>query len=332
MKFAIVLPGKSIPPHIVDCLKEQPARSGFYNWLFAFKGEIKTWETIKDNLEEYDVLQVNMSPVDMMLVPEIRRKLGRSSSTKLVLNNDYVCEYWDNWRIDPFRYEQIQREGDMVFGTEKHQVSQMIKGSFCMPHPSNTKILKRFGVDPLSKKNSIGVICHWWAQSNLHAYNTARWVKEEYGLDEINAYGYSKKEPMERYSGVMYNNIYDLMDFPSFLTMIQQEKILYDPNPFHTYGRNGVEAACLKMPVVGSDRVFSYSKLFPSLVCDPYDRCATMSKFKLAMDEKKVGDWLDFAYQEVEYFNYENSKARYMTALEESERRGGYEWYQKQTL
>ena len=123
-----------------------------------------------------------------------------------------------------------------------------------------------------------------------------------------------------------------LMNFPDFATTAQQQRCIFDPNPFHTYGRNGVEAACLRIPVVGSDRVFSYNKLFPGLCGEPYNFYSNMRLFEKAMKNPDKGDlknMMDFAYEEVEYFNYKNSLERFNHALDICRDRGGYKYYEK---
>ena len=334
MKYTQIIPGSKIPEHIIDCLNEQPARSGMYNWIFAHKGEINVWDDVKDRLEDFDVVQVNMSPIDMPIIPEIRRRLGENSKTKLVLNNDYVCEYWGKWGLDHLRYDQIQRMGDMVFGTEPHQVSNMINGSFCIPHPTNTKILKHLGVDKQLKENSVAFIYHWWAGQSHLASRTLRIVQEKYGLKKTKMFGYQPKpgtDEMKTYNKFMFNEVSPLEQFPDFIQTLQKEKAIFDPNPYHTYGRNGVEAACLGIPVVGSNRVLSYNELFPDLVCDPFDHNEIMRKFKIIFECPEImKSILKVAYEKVEMFNYENSVKKYEDALKIAVDRGGHKWYQKQ--
>ena len=328
VKFTHLLPGKEIPDNIKKCLEEQPARSGMYNWIFVHKGEINTWGTIKDNLDDYDQIQMNMSPKDMILIPLIRRAL-KGSSTKLILNNDYVCEYWHQWDIDPYKYDRLQRMGDMVFGTEPHQVSQMIDGTFCIPHATNTKVLKHLG--SVYDEDSVGFIFHWWAGDTYIGSRTLKKIQKKFGIKSSRVYGYWEQwDKMRKYKTYMFDDIAPLMRFPEFAQRIQGEKVIYDPNPCHTYGRNGVELACFRKPVVGSDRVFSYNKLFPDLVCDPFDYRATEKKFKLALNNDKVQDILDKAYKDVEYFNYDNSRKRWKEACDIAFDRGGTQWYTKQ--
>jgi len=331
MKYLQLIPARIIPENIKSCLEEQPARSGLYNWIFAFKGDYGTYWSHKEDLEKYDIVQINMSPVDMPLIPELRRLL-RGSSTKLVLNNDYVCERWGDWGVDPFYFQNIQRQADMVFSTEPHQVSQMIEGTYTLPHPTNTVVLKHLGTD--QKEDSIGFIYHWWAPQNKYLpYLAIEKVRKKYGIKKSTIFGdvESSSDMMNKWTNVMFNERVPLLDFPTFAQRLQAERCIYDPNPFHTYGRNGVELACFRRPVVGSTRVFSYTYLFKELACAPYDMSETMKKFDLVFKENsKVDSILDRAYEQVEFFNYKNSKERYMAAFEESIDRGGYEWYQNQ--
>jgi hypothetical protein len=286
------------------------------------------FEQVKDDLENYDVVQVNMSPMDMTIIPEIRRRL-KSSSTQLVLNNDYVCEYWGKFGIDPYYYDMLQRMGDMVFGTEKHQVSNMINGSFCLPHPTNTKVLKRLGSD--HESDSIGFLYHWWAGETYLPNRVCEIAKKKFDIKKSRVYGYDPKyDNTEKFQKIMFDEKLPLMRFPQFAQMIQGERIVYDPNPCHTYGRNGVELACFRKPVVGSDRVQSYNKLFKPLTCDPFDTTKTLEIMdKVVRDTEEVQKAIDEAYKNVEYYNYRNAKKRFMEALEISKQRGGSAWYQQ---
>ena len=328
MKFLHTLIAREIPENIKQCLEEQPARSGMYNWIFAFRGSIASYWSVQDNLEDYDVIQVNMSPKDMPIIPMIREKL-RNSSTKLVINNDYICEYWGKFGLDPWQYDHIQKMGDMVFSTEPHQVSNMIKGTYLLPHPTNTRLLKHLGHN--EDRESIGFIYHWWAGSTHLPARTMALAANRYGLKTA-LYGYIKAgaNPVEneRWIPSMFDKVYPGMSFPEFAELIQGEKVVYDPNMFHTYGRNGVELACFRKPVIGSNRVFSYNKLFPDLTIDPLDHNDAMAKFDKVVNGK-IDDILDRAYDEVEYFNYKNSIERFKAALEESTERGGYKWYEE---
>lgn len=321
IRYTMILPGHKIPEHIQSCLAEQPSRAGLYNWIFAFKGEINTWNNVKDRLEDFDVVHLNMTPIDMPAIHEVREKLGWSSSTKLVLNNDYVCEQWDKWKIDPWKYDQVQRMGDMVFGTEPTQVSNMIEEAHCLPHPANTHVLKRLGVDKSEKEDSVGFINHWWDSKTYVPHRMLKKFQEKYKFKMKKIFGYSETgDLMNRWAGQMWEETVPLVKFPDYATKVQMEKVLFDPNSCHTYGRNGVEFACWNMPVVGSDRVDSYKKLFPDLIAPPFDHKANDKAFDIVFNKpEKVEEILKDAYEKVEYYNYENSKKRFLEALENSE-------------
>jgi hypothetical protein len=70
--------------------------------------------------------------------------------------------------------------------------------------------------------------------------------------------------------------------------------------------------------------------LFPELTCDPYDFNATMDCFDIVFNQpEKLKGILDRAYEKVEYFNYENSRKRFLDALKIAVERGGHTWYAK---
>ena len=137
---------------------------------------------------------------------------------------------------------------------------------------------------------------------------------------------------MQKYVAYMFDEVVHSCQFPEFAQKIQGERVLYDPNACHTYGRNGVELACFKKPVVGSNRVFSYNKLFPELTCDPYDNKKSLELLKMALrDNEKIAKICDRAYKEVEYFNYKNARKRWNEAIDICKDRGGVKFYEKQS-
>jgi len=113
-------------------------------------------------------------------------------------------------------------------------------------------------------------------------------------------------------------------DYPSYLYALNSCEMVYEPTTFHTYGRNTVDTACLGIPSVGSQNVFSMKHCFPEMACDPMDINKTVTIMdKVLKDKEWLQQQLDYAKQAVEYFNYDNSRERYLTALEESRKRCG---------
>ena len=74
-------------------IEEEITRTGLYQWVNVFNGEIKYPRDIID-FNKYDIIQINMSPQDLHEVYEVRKALGPNTKTKLVVNNDFTSELW----------------------------------------------------------------------------------------------------------------------------------------------------------------------------------------------------------------------------------------------
>jgi hypothetical protein len=323
-----------ITDSIQAAMAEVPKRSGMYNWVLAFQGDIYPWKNVtKEMLKDYDVIQVNMSRCDLILVPQIRRVLNsmpESERPMLVLNNDYVCEFWDNFQLHPDEYDELQKLGDMVFSTEHYQVSNMIEGTFCFPHPTNTKYLKK--LRGTKKSNTVAFIYHWWCGDTYTPWRIANKIKKKYNLDATRIYAYMdpKTDKMMKFNKFMWDEKIGGLDFVDYVEHLASNKLVLELTPYHTYGRNTVETACCKIPVIGSDRVFSCRENYPETSCDPYDGEEIMRLAdKWMTDEKWAQRQIDMAFEKVEYFNYENSRKRFMDALEICKKRGGWKYYQR---
>jgi len=302
---------------VKDCLEEVPRRGGMYNWLFLFKGEILPYQYV-DDFEKYDVIQVNMSAVDMNLIPEIRRKLGKSSSTMLVINNDYVAESWAGLGTHPLYYEQIQRLGDMVFGTEPYQTSCLIDGAFCMPHPHYVEVLKHVSIDEKDKESdSVAVMFHWWEGKTYLPALLIQKIKQQKRIF-ARIYGYREEyDDMKRWSKALWDERVTHLRYPDFIEHLLQNTIFIEPVQYHTYGRTTVDTAILGIPTVGSNRVFSMRKCFPYTSFDPVDiKGMTRAVLRLLEDEDFREKVVRKAKEQAEYFNYKNSKKRFLAALE----------------
>jgi len=302
-------------------MQEVPRRSGMYNWMFMFNGHMKAHKFIKPGeLDKYDVVQVNCSPMDMTLINKLHEQL-KNSSTMLVLNNDYVAEAWDGWNLPPDYYKSLLDKGDMIFGTEPCQTSHMGDRAYCIQHPTWTKMLKRYGRDEQKvRKGRIATVFHWWDGRTFSPHLCMQQLKQKHPHIWTKLYAYNPANDKScKYSKTMWDEIVPLMEYPDYLQDIMHNEMLYEPCQYHTYGRNTVDTACIGLPSVGSDRVWSLKHCFPEMVCDPGDLRKTKNIIEKVM---KGGPWLqeqmDYAYEAVEHFNYKNSKERYMTALEES--------------
>ena len=307
-------------------VQESPRRSGMYNWMYVHKGEMRAVDEMqKEDFEKYDVVQVNLSPVDQIIVPRIRRMLGNNSNTKLILNNDYVCEAWDGWNIHPQQFLDVQKLGDGLFGTEPYQTSNLIDGAFNMPHPTWTKSLKRYGRTAPGSRIKIGVMFHHWEKKHFLSASNIYQLRDELRKPvEAKLYGYMGPEfdLNARWVKSMWTKIMPMTDFPSFISDMSKNTMMYEPCTYHTYGRASVDSACIELPTVGSDRVGSMRRLWPNSCCDPTDGKKTRELMhKWLADKKWASEQLEFAYSNVDYYNYDNCRERYLKMLEEVDKR-----------
>lgn len=316
MKYLIL--ANKVSESVAQVFKEYPMRSGFFNWAKVMEADMLPYNHIKDDLEKYDVVHINLAPVDWWLAFDVRKRL-QNSSTKLVVNNDHVSEHWHRWNLDPNLYLQVQDCGDLVFGTEPYQVSQMIDKAICMPHPTNIKEIKIFKNRVKQKKNDvIGMFYHFYDETNLQKVLLTKSLKQDLKC-KMFLYNYVKEKNKESsISEYWFDKIFQQFEFPQFCMSLMRNKMMIELAEYHTYGRATVETAALGIPTVGSDRVFSMKHNFPKLVCDPLDHRKIRELAKKVWNNSKFRqEQIDYAYNACEYFNYANCKKRMMKALDE---------------
>lgn len=287
-----------------------PQPSGSYNWINVFKSAIGNYNNIKERLEEFDVVHVNLVPSSFSMAMDASDRL-KNSSTKLVFNNDYLPEIWQKWNYDPMVYFNIQKLADCVFGTEPIQVSQMIEGAHCIPHPTNTKEIKLF-------KGNGEFLSVIYNPYDKNMYNTAlmtQRLKDEFKL-KTKLINYRKNE-IHGLCKNYFDKIRGPLPFKEWLMELCTSKYAYLPHLFHSYNRTGVELACLGIPSVGSDRSYSLNICYPKTVCNPLDFKKTKELFKKLERDKFRQEVVDYAREKSEFFNYKNSKERYIKMLDE---------------
>ena len=303
-----------ITPEIKRTLEEMPARSGCYQWIFAHQGDIIQYSDDFEP-ENYDIVQVNGAPIDFPIVYKVRKKIGKNSSTKLVVNNDYVSEAWEKRNIMPALWEQVFEQGDMIFGTEPAQTSMLGDRAFCIPHPTNTRQLKHFRVPEKTIKQNkpvVSSVFHWWVGNVWNSYNA---TKELPIYSQLIAY--VKENDRFPLTKQMFDELVGPMAYEAYAETLLGSKAVLDLCPYHTYGRTTVDLACFEMPHIVSDRIYSGKLLWGDMAIDPYDIRAARNVLQDILNNKEwIQETIDSAYDKVEYFNHKNSLERYYRALE----------------
>ena len=311
---------QKITPSIQRCLEEIPRRGGMYNWLFLFKGGMMPISAVTPKiLEDYDVIQVNLAPIDQPLSFKIRKMLPKSSSTLIIGNNDYTCESWELWQTHPQLYEHSQDVCDSVFGTEPYQTSFLREDAFVIPHPHWTKMLKKIGTDDYDpERYRVGYNYHWWEAKSYASNIVIEKLRSKYPELITIMYGYNPvHDKMRQWQKVMWDIIQDPLSYPEFQRSLMTTRFLFENCSYHTYGRTTVDTAALGVPAVGTNRVWSMRVCYPNMCFDPFDAKSIYDCMNKIIEG---GSWLDtqmdIAKEQVEFFNYENSEKRYLEMVD----------------
>jgi len=297
-------------------IEEEITRTGLYQWINTFNGEIKYPRDVKD-YNDYDIVQVNMSLQDIPLVSNIWEQLGKNSKTKIILNNDYTTEAWGNTFTDPNTLKREISKADMLFGTEYYQTTALSeltgRKCFIIPHPADVKRLKA-----LPKKPKKDVISTIWRRYDRFSY-IPHLVTRNNGLT-TQLIGYDKNLDKRVWlTTTMFDYVVSGTNYFDFCDQMRESKIIYDPFTFHSYNRAIVDCAAMGVAVVGSNRTQSINLCYPYTSVDPYDVVGGRRLIERLMTDKDFYDKVvNTALEKVEYYNHINSKLKYLLALDES--------------
>jgi len=297
-------------------IEEEITRTGLYQWLNVFNGEVKYPRDIID-YNKYDIIQINMSPQDLHEIFEVKKALGPNTKTKLVVNNDFTSELWQGNYDFPTVIEQTLLNADMVFGTEYYQVSALSELTqrkvYIIPHPADTKRLK--SLTPLPKKDIL--TCIWRRYDNFSYVPSL--ACRGHGLT-TQLIGYEEnKDPRVHLTTTLFDFVYGGTNYWDFCDQMRISKVVYDPFTYHSYSRTTVDTAAMGIPVVGSNRTQSISICYPYTAVDPYDVKSARELIQRLLKDKEFHDLVvKTALENVEFYNHTNSKERYLLSLDDA--------------
>jgi len=297
-------------------LDEDVTRTGLYQWLNVFNGDVKYPRDVLD-YSKYDIIQVNMSPQDLPLIQRVRKELGKNSKTKLVINNDFTEELWGTSYEFPEVLEKLLEDADMIFGTEYNQASGLSELAqrrvYVIPHPADIKRLK--AISPIPKKDIISTI---WRRYDRFSYVPSLVVRN-HGLT-TQLIGYDKdKDPKVYMTTALYDYVLAGTNYFEFCDQLRESKIVYDPFTFTSYSRTTVDTAALGIPVVGTDRTQSMQICYPYTCVSPYDVAKSRKLIERVMNDEEFRDLvIATAKRNCEFYNHVNSRERYLVALHDS--------------
>jgi len=297
-------------------LDEELARTGLYQWLNVFRGDVKNAREVID-YSEYDIVQVNMSAQDLHLVGKIRDQIGEDSKTLLILNNDYTTEMWGRAFDYPSNMRREMINADMIFGTEYYQTTAVAELSgrkvFIIPHPADVKRLKH--LTPIPKKDIISTI---WRRYDNHAW-IPHLVARNQGLT-TQLLGYDQNSDQKTFTTTtLYDYIFRGTNYFDFCDQMRESKIVYDPFTFHSYSRATVDTAAMGVAVVGSNRTQSMQVCYPHTIVDPFDVTSARRLIRKLLDDKEFyKKVVETVKTNVEWYNHQNSKERYLESLKQA--------------
>jgi len=301
-------------------LDEENTRTGLYQWINVFRGEVKLPREV-ESYKDYDIVQVNLSAQDVNLVADIREELGEESHTLLVANNDYTTEIWESAFQFPTTMGREISKADMLFGTEYYQTTALNEVSgrkcFIIPHPADIRRLKT--LPKIEKKNIISTV---WRRYDNRTVVPSLAVRG-HGLT-TQLIGYDKdKDQRVHVTTPLYDYVLAGTNYMDYCDQLRESKIVYDPFTYHSYSRGTVDCAAMGVAYVGSDRTQSSQMLYPFTTIDPYDiKKARELISRLNNDKEFYDKVVNYALERSEFYNHTNSKERYLTALYESKKEG----------
>ena len=306
---------------VQDILDNKPTMTGCYQWLEVFKGDARNYTELSDeDLEKYDVIMVNLDGQDCRIVPDLRRRLGNSSSTKIIANQDYAPE----GMTSGFQVYQDLKNGIMLadgaFATSPSAqgmfelIAEGKKKIHLIPHPVETSLIKHINSD--IENDWVAVFYHRYGQDAFTPYLALQNSGFKFGLIGH----YQGGDKWFRRTQSMWPMTVPYMRFMDVLKLMREAKYgLFVPNSY-TYGRVPCDFASVGRPLVASKNIWSAQICYPLTLVDPYDVKGMRSLlYRLRDDSSFYDEVSNLAYHQVEFFNHENSRNRFLSMLEEVE-------------
>lgn len=294
-------------------------------WFRAFNtgnwsGEVRHIKTVAEaDLQKWDIIHVNLCGVTAPIIPKIKEAI-KNSSTILIINQDYATENFETGFQKPRDFYEAIKAADFIFCQEPVSVSFMNfmlkhhfnipKKAVLVPHPCDMT-LKKYRVDFEKRLDMLAVIYHRY--------------KGELLIPSMLSWGL--KYPTTLFGLVagnipvgLFNFTSPYMDWSKYFYVLAHCSIGLDYiSGYHCMGRFQMETSCLSIPTVCTNNIYMGVKLFPQVTHDPTDFEGIRGSLqKLIEDEEFYHLVAEYAYEQVENYNWENSRKRLLTALQEA--------------
>lgn len=294
--------------------------SGLYLWARAFnenngKGVIDTfWR--KDDLEDFDVVHINYTPSNIQLPTIVREELGKSSSTKLVLNMDLdVMHMSASWAYYVTSMVNEMKMADHLFHVEpkgaeilEHLIEKPITVN---PHPVD--VTRLYDYIKEEREPLIATIYHRYTAETLIQYISQRNIPLRRVL-----FGYTSDKKRYVANQGMYDQVIPYTGFKNHIEEISKSAIGCDLFSGYAFGRVPIEFAGLCIPAVVSNTIGASNLLYPYTSVDPFDVKGAEALYKKLLHDPEFSDLvITTAHEGCGNYSLESSYMRFMQMLED---------------
>jgi glycosyltransferase involved in cell wall biosynthesis len=253
------------------------------------------------------------------LIPKIKEYL-KGSSTILLINQDYPAENFQEGFVRPRDFYDAIRAADFIFCQtpwdtnfmnfliKTHMPDRKADAAF-VPHPVDVN-LKKYKIDYDKRIDLIS--CHF------HRY------RNELLIPSMISWGLKYPTILFGFVGGnipvgLFNFTAPMMSWSRYFYVLAHTSLALDyVSLYHCMGRFPLETACLGIPTVTTNHIYTGLKLFPTVCHDPTDYEGLRNSLQRLMDDEEFYHSVaEYAYKNVEEFNWENSRKRLLMALEE---------------
>ncbi len=319
MKYLLLTEGTAYFPELLKPFE----RAGLYNWLKAFKGEVRLWGDIKKRkheLQEYDVIHINAYGQDLGLAHAVSQYLD--GHPKLIVNMDLSINYFDKDMQFPQFIKDVLA-ADVLFSVEPTQVNfinyvakamKRKRPGYCalMPHPIDVPMLmdKAF-IDYNERMNAVAFQYHkydghWSIPKILLERLPHNWLSAMLGY-------IGEPLPMEG----LRHMVMPYCEWDIYLQFLSRCKIGFEYRTHKAASRFVMEAGALGIPTVTTMDSHMGQIIFPE-ICHPVEDFfgIRQSLETLVNDEEYRLHMAREGLERLEPYNFENSKRRFMELIE----------------
>ena len=342
VKYCLITSGATWYPSLLEKDVERP---GLYNWMRCLKGEVLPWADFqfgKKRLEDFDILHVNLAGSDIELPKKIRGALPRSTSTKLIVNLDFSLFTFQYGFLDQLELVAALLESDFCFAVEPAQaeiLTFLMKTSGkkaevpILPHPQDTETIKKPFPDglflPYEQRNDVIVneYHRYDSQISIPVFLMQNLPKTASGVNFIRALvGYAPEttEKAKVLSSIIHNlemrkcieMLLPMQSWQTYMRFLMTCDLALDYYTIPVAGRFQLDTACLGIPCVSTNYSYNAMKLYPEITHDPRDIKGMRSSLeRLITDPEFYAKTAEFAYNEVDYYSFVNSRDRLLKAM-----------------